>query len=150
MDLIPYHIGIATNDIETSRRDITAALGLTWSKPASQRTLMYDVQGHPQIQPLSCSSQQGPIHIDLIEGEPGTLWKVAGPQIHHVAYRTDDLPGDIAALEKLGWRMEITVPNGAGHPSVFAYLVRDDGARVELVEDDTYRTYMGSFDQPRS
>lgn len=148
MDLVPYHIGITTNDIETSMRDVTAALGLSWTSPHSSRALLHDVEGREQVQPVSCSSREGPVHIDLIEGEPGTLWEAGAPTIHHFAYRTDDLPGDIADLEKVGWQLEMTVPDPEGRPSVFAYLVRDDGVRLELVEHAIYESYMSSV--PRS
>jgi hypothetical protein len=138
MDLVPYHIGIATNDLEISMKDVTAALGLSWTTPNTGGTLMHDVEGRAQMQPVSCSSREGPIHIDLMKGQPGSLWEVAVPQIHHVAYRTDDLPGDIAALTQAGWRLEITLPGPEGRPSVFGYLVRNDGFRLELVEGPVY------------
>jgi hypothetical protein len=144
MDLMPYHIGIATNDLEASMRDVTAALGLSWTAPNSGDTLMHGVDGRVQMQPISCSSREGPVHIDLIKGHAGTLWEVAAPEIHHVAYRTDDLAGDIIDFEEAGWRLEITVPDPDGRPSIFAYVVRDDGLRVELVEHGIYEAYITS------
>jgi catechol 2,3-dioxygenase-like lactoylglutathione lyase family enzyme len=147
MDLVPYHIGIATDDIESSQRDMTAALGLTWSDPATQRVLMHDVAGRPQVQPITSSSRQGPIHIDLIKGDPDSLWDTAAPQIHHVAYRTDDVEGDVAHLENLGWRLEITLAGPDGRPSVFAYLINSDGLRLELVQDATYQSYISLLEQ---
>jgi catechol 2,3-dioxygenase-like lactoylglutathione lyase family enzyme len=147
MDLVPYHIGIATDDIESSQRDMTAALGLTWSEPATQRVLMHDVEGRPQVMPITSSSRQGPIHIDLIKGDPDSLWDTSAPRIHHVAFRSDDVEGDVAHLEKLGWRLEITLPDPDGRPSVFAYLVNGDGLRLELVHDPTYQSYISFLEQ---
>jgi hypothetical protein len=142
MDLIPYHIGIATNDLDASARALTAALGLSWTDPNAGDTLMHDAGGRPQMQPVSRSSREGPIHLDLIKGWPGTLWEAPAPVIHHLAYRTDDLPGDVARLEAAGWRLEITMADADGRPSVFAYVVRGDGARLELVESATYEAYI--------
>jgi hypothetical protein len=142
MDQTPFHIGITTNDLETSMRTMSAALGLSWTTPNSDGVLMHDVDGRAQVQPVSCSSREGPVHIDLIKGEPGSLWDAAAPGIHHLAYRTDDLPGDVGELERAGWRLQITLPDPEGRPSVFAYLVRDNDVRVELVEDAVYDDYI--------
>jgi Glyoxalase/Bleomycin resistance protein/Dioxygenase superfamily len=142
MDLIPYHIGIATNDLDASTRALTAALGLSWTNPNAGDTLMHDVEGRAQMQPVSRSSREGPVHVDLIKGWPGTLWEATAPVIHHVAYRTDDLPGDILQLEAAGWRLEITMADPDGRPSVFGYVVREDGMRLELVESAIYEAYI--------
>ena len=84
---------------------------------------------------MSCTRGEGPIHIDLIEGRPGTVWETKGPRLHHFAYWTADLRGDIERLARDGWRLEMTKPDEAGRPTLFAYLVRDDGFRLELIDD---------------
>lgn len=143
MDAVPFHIGITTEDISTSMHDLASSLGISWTTPTSAGGLFHGVNGIPQPQPVSCVSREGPIHIDLIEGKPGTVWETAGPRLHHFAYWTDDLRGDIARLAEDGWRLELTQPDGDGQPSVFAYLVRDDGFRLELIDDAGRDTYAG-------
>jgi hypothetical protein len=134
MDPVPFHIGITTDDLGASMRDLSRALGVTWTQPTAGEGLFHTVDGVPQPRPTSCISRQGPIHLDLIEGRPGTVWQTTGTRLHHFAYWTDDLAGDVTRLEAGGWRLEMTKPDADGHPTLFAYLRRDDGFRLELID----------------
>jgi catechol 2,3-dioxygenase-like lactoylglutathione lyase family enzyme len=145
MDALPFHIGIATDDLEASMREIGAALGLSWTDPDSGGEL-YHVDGPPQPRPVSCISREGPIHVDLMQGEPGTVWETSRPKLHHFAYWTNDLRGDIARLTGEGWRLELSTPGADGEPTVFAYLVRADGFRLELIDDANRSNYTDRLD----
>ncbi|MGH3248955.1 MAG: VOC family protein [Trebonia sp.] len=135
MDAVPFHIGITTDDLAASMERLSVSLGVSWTVPGSGGGLFHSVDGGPQPQPVSCISREGPIHFDLIEGKPGTIWATAGPRLHHLAYWTDDLRGDIEQLAEDGWRLELTKPDDEGNPTVFAYLIRDDGLRLELIDE---------------
>jgi hypothetical protein len=130
-------------------RQLSAALGVTWTAPGSGGALFTGTDGSPQPQPVSCISRQGPVHMDLVQGEPGSIWAAADgqPRVHHFAYWTDDLEGDIARLSKERWRLELTLPDDAGRPTVFAYLVRDDGFRLELIDEAGRDTYARRLEQ---
>jgi hypothetical protein len=141
MDAIPFHIGVATNDLEGSMRELGTALGLTWTEPSCEGRVFENVDGVPQPQPRNCSAREGAIDVQLMIGQPGSIWEVHGPRLHHLGYWTDDLRGDVARLAHEGWRLEVTIPDADGQPSVFAYLVRDDGFRLELVEDARRESY---------
>jgi len=141
VDAIPFHIGIATDDLASSMRDLGEALGVSWTTPSSGGSVFQSVDGLPQPQPVSCISREGPIHIDLMVGKPGTVWEAPGPRLHHFAYWTNDLAGDITRLAEDGWRLEMTSPDPQGRPSVFAYLIRDDGFRLELIDSAGRATY---------
>jgi hypothetical protein len=134
MDATPFHLGITTNDLRTSMHELGDALGVSWTDPAGGDALFHSVDGTPQPRPISCISREGPIHFDLIEGKPGTIWETSGPRLHHFAYWTDDLQADISRLAAEGWRLEMTKPDPEGKPMQFAYLVRDDGFRLELID----------------
>ncbi len=142
MEAVPFHIGITTNDLSTSMHEIAAALGVTWTTPTAGPGSLHAVDGTVQPRPTSCVSREGPIHIDLIEGRPGTIWATTGPTLHHFAYWTDDLQGDIDRLTEQGWRLEMTAPDTARRPTVFAYLVRQDGFRVELIDEAGRSDYL--------
>jgi hypothetical protein len=142
MDAVPFHIGVATDDLTASMRELGAAFGVSWTAPSCAGRVFDSVDGSSQRQPLSCISREGPIHIDLMVGEPGTLWESSQPRLHHFAYWTDDLPGDVTRLAADGWRLEMTIADAAGQASVFAYLVRDDGFRLELIDDAGKQAYL--------
>jgi catechol 2,3-dioxygenase-like lactoylglutathione lyase family enzyme len=132
----PLHIAIVTGDLDASMRDITAALGVSWTTVLEpDGTTMYGTDGVANPRPRSCVSREGPVHIDLMQGEQGTVWEATDPRIHHVAYRTDDLPGDVTRLREEGWRVELALRDGEGRPTVFAYLVDSEGRRIELMDD---------------
>jgi hypothetical protein len=135
VDDVPFHIGITTDDLTASMTELAAALGVTWTEPAAGPGVLHTVDGGTQPRPTSCISREGPIHVDLIRGDPGTIWATSGRRIHHFAYWTDDLRGDVRRLTGRGWQLEMTMPDDDGQPTVFAYLVRDDGFRVELIDD---------------
>jgi hypothetical protein len=134
MDAIPFHIGITTNDLTTSMELLGGVLGVSWTPPSAGPGVLHTVDGVPQPRPLSCVSRKGPIHVDLIQGRPGTIWAATEPRLHHFAYWTDDLAGDITRLTEQGWRLEMTRPDDQGRPTQFAYLIRDDGFRLELLD----------------
>jgi hypothetical protein len=141
MDAAPFHIGITTNDLDISMRELAHALGVSWTPPQTPPGTYHTVEGVPQPRPKSCISKEGPVHLDLIEGKPGTIWESNGPRLHHFAYWTDDLEGDVARLGTQGWRLEMTLPDEAGRPTLFAYLRRDDGFRLELIDDANRADY---------
>lgn len=149
METTPFHIGIVTGDLTASMDLLSAALGVTWTTPGSGGAVFTGTDGSRQPQPVSCISREGPIHFDLIQGEPGSIWEAAGgrPRLHHFAYWTGDLPGDIDRLEADGWKLELTLPDEAGTPTVFAYLVRDDGFRLEIIDEAGRDTYARRLDQ---
>lgn len=59
-----------------------------------------------------------------------------GQGLHHIAYRTDDLEGDLGRLEAAGMRLIDRVPRtGAqGHRVAFVHPSSTGGILVELVE----------------
>jgi catechol 2,3-dioxygenase-like lactoylglutathione lyase family enzyme len=134
MDAVPFHIGIATNDLPRSMEVLSAALGIAWTEPGAGEGSFTSVDGRPHPRPLACVSLDGPIHIDLMQGAPGTLWESDAPRLHHFAYWTDDVAVDVARLESEGWTLELTLPDEDGQPSLFAYLIRADGFRLELID----------------
>jgi glyoxalase/bleomycin resistance protein/dioxygenase superfamily protein len=133
MDAVPFHIGIVTGDLTSSMKELGEALGVSWTEPSGNDRMMETVDGTPQLRPMSCISKQGPIHIDLIQGDPGTLWHSHEPRLHHFAFWTSDLRSDIERLTGEGWRLEMTFRDADGLPTTFAYMVRDDG--FELIDD---------------
>lgn len=149
MEAVPFHIGVVTGDLEASMKQLSDALGVTWTTPGSGGAVFTGTDGSPQPQPVSCISREGPIHLDLIKDEPGSIWAAPDgpPRIHHFAYWTGDLPGDIERLTADGWKLELTLPGDDGRPTVFAYLVREDGFRLELIDEAGRDNYAKRLEQ---
>jgi hypothetical protein len=131
----PFHVGIASLDVETLALALGSVLGLSWvslSRP--------DVVHHAPAGPVTPSSQviwsrQGSPHLELVKAEPGTVYATdRGTYIHHFGYWTQDLTGSIAACQADGWQIEATMLDGDGRPAAFAYLSRPGEAWIELVD----------------
>src|SRR5437773_763467 len=56
MEAVPFHIGITTDDITTSMRDLAAGLGVSWTEPTQPDGLLHTVDGRELHRPLSCPS----------------------------------------------------------------------------------------------
>jgi hypothetical protein len=147
MDVVPFHIGITTPDLARSMKALSSALGITWSAVGGGEGELPVVGGGFQTRPVSSVSKEGPIHIDLIKGAPGTIWDTESPGLHHFAYWTDALVDDVDRLTKEGWKLEMTFPDPAGRPTVFAYLVGEDGFRVELIDRSGRAEFMARLAQ---
>lgn len=77
----------------------------------------------------------GPVHIELIEGVPGTVWEPrARGYLHHVGYRIEDLASASDSLVAAGMTVEVTRWQESGRPAGFAYHTMPGGFRVELSE----------------
>lgn len=134
MDVVPFHIGITTPDLVASMEALSSALGVTWSAVGGGEGELPVVGGGSQARPVSSVSREGPIHIDLIKGQPGTIWDTSSVRLHHFAYWTDTLVDDVERLTEEGWELEMTYPDSSGRPTVFAYMVGEHGFRIELID----------------
>jgi methylmalonyl-CoA epimerase len=108
------HLGIAVKSIDTARKFYEEVLGLICKKEeviASQkvRTAFYTV---------------GDIHIELLEptADDSPVAKFLnknGEGFHHIAYRTDDIIGQLEAAKENGCRLIHETPiEGAGGKQV--------------------------------
>jgi len=129
----PFQIGIFVQDLEAAMTQVGSALGLTWS---DIRDRELDDGGHLRV----VFSHQGPPHIELIEGPPGSAWDAsAGPRIDHLGYWSDDFAADRDRLERDG------VPEIRGDHRRTHHQTAH-GFRIELFDD---RTRDGFYEQWR-
>jgi hypothetical protein len=131
----PFHVGIASHDVESLAAALGPLLGLTWvslSRP--------DVVHQAPAGPVAPSSQviwsrQGGPHLELVRAEPGTVYALdRGTFVHHFGYWTQDLTASIADYQAKGWQIEATMLGGDGQPTAFAYLSRPGETWIELVD----------------
>ena len=79
MDAVPFHIGIATNDIDASMPELAAGLGVSWTSANPARRFGWHHRRRPAPSAPVVHFPGGPIHIDLMQGDPGTVWESSGP-----------------------------------------------------------------------
>ena len=134
-----YHIGVRVPDIDRAMQEMGSTLGLSWcSLQESEQTVWLPDEGSVNI-PLrftysSATAPASPMHVELLEGAPGTIWdgRVA-PGAHHVGVWSDDVRGDTQTLVDAGWTLlmaQAPPENGFG---AFTYVQPPSGLIVELV-----------------
>ncbi|HUJ43623.1 MAG TPA: methylmalonyl-CoA epimerase [Opitutaceae bacterium] len=123
------HVGIAVRSLDETVPVYEKALGLHCEHreevPAQKvRAAFFDVGG-VHLELLEPTSPESPIARFLAD---------RGEGIHHIAYRTDDLPGQLARAEGAGVRLINPQPIGgaAGQPVAFLHPRSTHGVLIEL------------------
>jgi hypothetical protein len=130
-----YHVGIVTRRLEDGQESLGALLSLEWSstKEGAEPGLATP-DGLVDWTARLAHSRNGPLHVELLEGSPGSVWETDDlARLHHIAFWSDDVTKDALALVADGWRVEMTFFDAEGRPSNVAYMTRPGVPRVELV-----------------
>ena len=87
-----YHQGIRVPNLERAMDELGAALGVTWCEPQErEQNVWLPDSGAAKIPLRFTYSAEGPQHIELLEGAPGSIWDGrANPGLHHVGVWSDD------------------------------------------------------------
>lgn len=132
----PCHIGVATDDIYRAIAFLSPRCRLEWEEPRF-RVLDLAARADRVEWWLRVAHSSGPMDIELLQGSPGSVWHTDRSLcLHHYGYQSEHFSEELAALRACGWELELTLPDAAGEPSVFAYLTREDSPRIELIAID--------------
>ncbi len=135
-----FHVGIRVPDLAAAMDELGASMGVTWAEvrvnPA--QGLWTPTEGLQEINLKYTYSAEGPQHIELLEGPPGTFWDGrTAPGAHHVGLWSDDVQTETDRLISLGWTLvgaQSDPGAGAGY-GMFTYLQPPSGLIVELVDN---------------
>ena len=130
-----YHVGLRVPDIHRAKAELTASMGLQWAPP--QRFDMkpwVPGEGYKEYELNLTESVEGPVHVELSHGTPGSIWdSTFGTGLHHFGVWVDDVGGTVDALVREGWTVEMAAlspEEGYGH---FAYIRSPSGIVFEPV-----------------
>jgi hypothetical protein len=138
---LPYHLGVATSDLERARDQLGALLGVGWSPVRTVEGHLHTVGAYAGPT-RRLHSLGGPMRMELIEGTPASVWATTEiAALHHYAYYSADVAADVDALVAEGWQVEMATVDEQGRPTVFAYLVKPGHIRVELVDRSLHADY---------
>ncbi|MCS5722724.1 VOC family protein [Herbiconiux sp. CPCC 203407] len=142
-----WHVGIVVDDLDATARDLGATLGHSFTSVQEQEVtvVLGDRPGAPGSSAApdaraletarvrwAATSGESP-DWELIQAGSG-LWSTElsrGQALHHLAYWSDDLEGDIARLRAEGYELEASGDDVEGRVR-FAYLIAPGGIRLEL------------------
>jgi catechol 2,3-dioxygenase-like lactoylglutathione lyase family enzyme len=130
-----FHQGVRVPDLETAMAELGTALSLQWCEPQvrDQAVWLPDV-GATTIKLHFTYSAAGPQHVELLQGESGSVWDgTQEPGLHHVGLWSDDVAAETSALVGAGWTLRLAQRDPADGYGVFTYVQPPSGLLVELV-----------------
>lgn len=111
------HLGVAVRSISETARYYETALGLKCGP----------IEEVPSQQVRTAFFEVGEVHIELLEptSPDSTIAKFIesrGEGVHHVAFRTDDIGGQLAGAKEAGVRLIHEVPFDGAADKLVAFL----------------------------
>ena len=114
-----FHVGIRVADLEAAQRKLTGSMGVAWTSPATLPMKAWvPGEGYRKWDLTISFSVEGPVHIELLHGSPGSYWdtSIGGAGLHHLGVWVDDVARANEELLQQGWVVEL-----AGRPPVEGY-----------------------------
>jgi lactoylglutathione lyase len=143
-----FHVGVRVPDLELAMDELGTSLGVTWSETRENATqsLWTPTDGLQEIHLRYTYSAEGPQHIELLQGTPGSFWDGHDQSgAHHMGVWVDDVDGQTDRLIAAGWTLVGAQhdPDGETGYGMFTYLQPPSGLIVELVN----RAALSFFEQ---
>lgn len=132
-----FHTGIRVPSLDAAMEELGSALMVTWAEPqvVAAQPVWTPEDGSREVRLRFTYSAEGPHHVELLEGEPGSPWcGDDAPGAHHVGRWVDDVVGDTGRLVAQGWRLAIAHRSPDEGLGWFAYVESPTGVLVELVD----------------
>ena len=130
-----YHVGIRVPDIEKAMDELGESMGVTWCSIQEREQDCWTPEGGDRKIPLRFTySAEGPQHLELLQGAPGTIWDGNdSPGIHHTGVWVDDVAAETNVLLAKGWTLAAAGRAPEQGYGSFTYVVPPSGLIVELV-----------------
>ena len=132
-----YHSGVRVPDLRAAMDELGPQLGVTWAEPvfAEAQPVWTPEHGQQHVALAFTYSCEGPQHIELLQGAPGSVWDGSEhPGLHHVGVWSDDVVGDTRAFLDAGWTLALAMSSPDEGFGRFTYVQPPgSGLLVELV-----------------
>jgi lactoylglutathione lyase len=130
-----FHVGVRVPHLETAMEELGAGLGLTWAEVTVREQSVWSPQSGAGTVPLRFTySCEGPQHVELLEGAPGSVWDAAdAPGVHHTGIWVDDVAAETERLLGLGWALELAQRSPDEGYGSFTYVRSPSGFLLEPV-----------------
>jgi len=105
-----FHVGIRVADLEVAQRELTGSVGVHWTSPAHiPMKAWVPGEGYRKWDLTISFSVEGPVHIELLHGSPGSYWDtgIGGAGLHHIGVWVDDVARANEELVRQGWVVEL-------------------------------------------
>lgn len=129
-----FHVGIIVANLHEAIANFSSMLGLTFG-PVQEVTMIAAGASPGKIKVKVAYSVEGPVHLELIEGNDGGPFSVAsGEGIHHVGFWGDDFTSYQLRKRKNKLAVETTIHTMPGDPTYWlTQPAKLHGTRIEFV-----------------
>src|SRR6266516_1189387 len=94
-----YHVGYVVEDLAAAMAQFSDAIGARWVDHVVHARYLDEHKEQVDVDLHTSFSLDGPVHIELIEAAPGTIWELgSGAAMHHVGLWTDDVATEAERL----------------------------------------------------
>jgi catechol 2,3-dioxygenase-like lactoylglutathione lyase family enzyme len=130
-----FHVGIRVTDLEASMIEIGKNVGVTWASVQDRpMSVWLPDSGTVELQLALTYSVEGPVHLELMHGTPGSIWDGSDvPGAHHFGYWSDDVAADTTAMLADGYTLELAAAAPEDGFGRFTYVRSPSGYLVEPV-----------------
>jgi catechol 2,3-dioxygenase-like lactoylglutathione lyase family enzyme len=129
-----FHMGIRVADLAAAQQELTQALGVGWTKPATIPMKGWEAGKGAVSYDLTISfSKEGPVHIELLYGSPGSYYDVSngGAGLHHIGVWVDDVKKVSDKLVNQGYEVELAGASPEDGYGSFTYIRSPGGVLFE-------------------
>ena len=130
-----FHVGTRVADLGRAMDELGAAFGLTWASVQDRpMTVWTPSDGVVTLQLALTYSAEGPVHVELMSGPPGSIWDGADvPGPHHFGFWSDDVRADTDERLAAGWTLELAASPPEEGYGRFTYVRSPSGVLLEPV-----------------
>lgn len=133
-----FHTGVLTSDLDATCEFYTRTLGIRFAEPYEFEALPIwtPERGLHHVRNRFTYSVEGPIHLELQGGEPGSFYDPAASRGDHVGLWVSDIPSTVEGLIAQGW--EVIAAGAAPEDGwgMFTYLrPAQGGMAIEVVSE---------------
>ena len=133
--------------------EIGPAMGVTWSAVQDrQMSVWLPDEGQVTKHVILTYSAEGPVHLELLQGEPGSIWDADDfPGAHHFGVWSDDPGGDVQRMIDAGWHPRAgcqLARGGLRPPRLRALAERVPGRTGHIGEQAPLRAVVGGRRAP--
>lgn len=128
-----FHVGVLVPDLDAAMQEMSRSHGVTWAS-VQDRTMSVWLpeRGDSTFRLALTYSCEGPVHVELMQGEAGSPWDVAAHTgLHHFGYWVDDVGDETERLVAQGWTIELAAAPPEARYGRFTYLRSPAGVLVE-------------------
>ena len=139
-----FHDGINVFDVHEAMDLYSKALGLVWATPYrfEQLEVWTPETGRQSISLEFTYSIEGPRHLEIMCGPPGSFYDPRQRSGCHYGFWSDDVSADVRSLTALGWTVAIAGARPEDGYGQFVYLSRPDSLlMVEVVSRELAPTF---------